>query len=352
MSNQKSEKSEKKRLGRGLDSLISSARSRALSVDAIRGAGLRVQRIPVDLLDPNPYQPRVEFDIVALNELVNSLREHGLMQPIIVRRNEDRYQIVAGERRWRASQELGWEAIDAVAIDADDRKMIEWALVENIQREQLGPIELARAFRRMNREFGQTQEEIARAVGMSRPNVSNTMRLLDLPELVQERVSRGTLTAGAARALLALQDPSMQLGLAEEIERSGMNVRDVEERVKQALQASLAAAAQSGNAPNPLNPGDSLSSLGSLGSLDSLGNRLGRMDPNQAALEREMSSLLGTRVAIRGTLERGRLQIHYHSSRELDLLIRRLRGEAPRFAPPHSSDSPDFFPSADTSDSL
>lgn len=298
---------EKKRLGRGLDSLINSARSRALSVDIIRSAGLRVQRIPVDLLDPNPYQPRVEFDIRSLNDLVDSLREHGLMQPIVVRRNEDRYQIVAGERRWRACQELGWEAIDAVAIDADDRKMIEWALVENIQREQLGPMELARAFRRMNREFGQTQEEIARAVGMSRPNVSNTMRLLDLPEAVQERVSRGTLSAGAARALLALPEPAVQIELAEEIEKSGMNVRDVEDRVKRAL---------SPRRPGPPEP------------------RTGRIDPNQAALEREMSSLLGTRLALRGTLDRGSLVIHYHSGRELDRLIRRLRGEAPRFEAP------------------
>ncbi|HMS15710.1 MAG TPA: ParB/RepB/Spo0J family partition protein [Planctomycetota bacterium] len=295
---------DKKRLGRGLDSLISSARSRALSVEVIRGAGLRVQRIPVDLLDPNPYQPRVEFRIEALNDLVNSLREHGLMQPIVVRRHEERFQIIAGERRWRASQELGWEMIDAVAIDADDRKMIEWALVENIQREQLGAMELARAFRQMNREFGQTQEEISKAVGMSRPSVANTMRLLDLPQEVQDRVSRGTLAPGAARALLALPQAEAQVELAEEIERTGLNVRGVEERVKKAMSPSRAAAV---SAPT---------------------------DANLTSLERELSTLLATRVAIKGTLSRGRLVLDFHSTRELDRLVRKLRGEAPRLAAP------------------
>jgi ParB family chromosome partitioning protein len=269
---------------------------------------LRIQRIPVELLDPNPYQPRLDFDVAALNELVNSLREHGLMQPIVVRRHEDRFQIIAGERRWRASQELGWDMIDAVAIDADDRKMIEWALVENVQREQLGPMELARAFRQMNREFGQTQEEIAKAVGMSRPNVANMIRLLDLAPAIQERVSRGTISAGAARALLGLPKAEDQARLADEIERLGMNVRAVEERVKQALSSK----------PKPLGAPPLPS------------------DPNQEALQRELASQLSTRVLIKGSLKAGRLQIDYHSSKELDRLVRRLRGEAPRLAPPEA----------------
>ena len=132
---------QKKRLGRSLESLISAARGQELNMDVVRSSGHRVQSVAVESVSPNPFQPRTEFAIEALNGLVESLRTHGLMQPIVVRKTGDRYEIVSGERRWRASRELGWDAIDAVVIQADDRRMLEWALVENIQREGLGPLE-------------------------------------------------------------------------------------------------------------------------------------------------------------------------------------------------------------------
>jgi len=263
--------------------------------------------VAVENVAPNPFQPRREFAIEALNGLVESLRTHGLMQPIVVRQSGDSYEIVAGERRWRASRELGWDSIDAVVIEADDRRMLEWALVENIQREGLGPLELARAFRQLAQEFSLTQEAVARAVGMSRPAVANFIRLLELPQSVQERVSRGTVSVGAARALLALGSAAEQEAAAQEIEGGALNVRQVEEFVRERTPGRRRKVAATGKAA---------------------------VDPNQRALAEELQELLGTKVSIQGSLKRGRLWIQFHSARELDRLVRRLRGEAPSLQEP------------------
>lgn len=302
---------EKRRLGRSLESLISAARGRELSMDVVQRSGHRVQSVVVESVVPNPFQPRKEFSIEALNDLIESLRTHGLMQPIVVRKSGSQHQIVAGERRWRASRELGWESIDAVVIEADDRRMLEWALVENIQRQGLGPLELAQAFRQLAREFGLTQEEVGRSVGMSRPAVANFMRLLELPPTVQERVSRGTVSMGAARALLALESVEEQETAAREIEERTLNVRQVEELVRErAPERRRKPAARKSDAP---------------------------IDPNQQALLEELQELLGTKVSIQGSLSRGRLWIQFHTARELDRLVRRLRGEAPRFEGPDNA---------------
>ena len=298
---------EKKRLGRSLESLISAARGRELSMDVVSRSGHRVQGVAVENVAPNPFQPRREFAIEALNGLVESLRTHGLMQPIVVRQSGDSYEIVAGERRWRASRELGWDSIDAVVIEADDRRMLEWALVENIQREGLGPLELARAFRQLAQEFSLTQEAVARAVGMSRPAVANFIRLLELPQSVQERVSRGTVSVGAARALLALGSAAEQEAAAQEIEGGALNVRQVEEFVRERTPGRRRKVAATGKVA---------------------------VDPNQRALAEELQELLGTKVSIQGSLKRGRLWIQFHSARELDRLVRRLRGEAPSLQEP------------------
>ena len=296
---------DKRRLGRSLESLITAARGRELSMDVVQRSGHRIQGVRVESISPNPFQPRTTFDVEALNELIASLRTHGLMQPIVVRSTEEGFELVAGERRWRACRELGWETIDAVVIDADDRRMLEWALVENIQRESLGPIEMAQAFRQMVHDFQATQEDVAKAVGMSRPAVANLLRLLELPEDVQQRVSRGTLSMGAARALLPLPGDA-QRTLAERIEREALNVRQVEDLVR----AQVAPASKPAPAQQPTKV---------------------EVDPNQLALVEELQDLLGTKVSIQGTLDRGRLWIQYHSARELDRLVRKLRGEAPRF---------------------
>ena len=306
---------EKKRLGRSLESLISAARGRELSMDVVSRSGHRVQGVAVENVAPNPFQPRREFAIEALNGLVESLRTHGLMQPIVVRQSGDSYEIVAGERRWRASRELGWDSIDAVVIEADDRRMLEWALVENIQREGLGPLELARAFRQLAQEFSLTQEAVARAVGMSRPAVANFIRLLELPQSVQERVSRGTVSVGAARALLALGSAAEQEAAAQEIEGGALNVHQVEEFVRERTPGRRRKVAATGKAA---------------------------VDPNQRALAEELQELLGTKVSIQGSLKRGRLWIQFHSARELDRLVRRLRGEAPSLQEPdEQAEEPD-----------
>ena len=306
---------EKKRLGRSLESLISAARGRELSMDVVSRSGHRVQGVAVENVAPNPFQPRREFAIEALNALVESLRTHGLMQPIVVRKAGDRHEIVAGERRWRASRELGWATIDAVVIEADDRRMLEWALVENIQREGLGPLELGQAFRQLAQGFGLTQEEVARAVGMSRPAVANFMRLLDLPKSVQDRVSRGTVSAGAARALLALGSAAEQEAAAREIEENSLNVRQVEEFVRKQSPSHRRKLAGKGKVA---------------------------ADPNQRALAEEIQELLGTKVSIQGSLNRGRLWIQFHSARELDRIVRRLRGDAPSLeGPGKQAEEPD-----------
>lgn len=299
---------DRKRLGRSLESLISAAQGRELSMDVIKRTGHRVQAVVAADITPNPFQPRKVFTLEALNELVESLRAHGLMQPIVVRRQEDRFELIAGERRWRASQELGWETIDAVVVEADDRKMLVWALVENIQRETLGPIELALGFKQLASDFGFTQAQVGRAVGVSRPAVANLVRLLELPDEVQESVSRGTISAGAARALLGLSSIEEQRELASHIETQGLNVRDVEKIVReQTTKKGKARRRPTNESP---------------------------VDPNQQALIEELQATLGTKVSLQGNLKSGRLWIRYHSARELDRLVRRLQGEAPSMESP------------------
>ena len=289
-------KDRERRLGRGLDSLISAARDQQLDAKDALAAGHQVQDIPIDGIKANPFQPRKTFPVEALNDLAESLRTHGLMQPIILRQVPTGYEIVAGERRWRAAQELGWERLQAVVIQADERKMIEWALVENIQRENLGPLELAASFQRLMTEFGLTQAQVARVVGMSRPSISNTMRLQELPGSVKDRIQRGAVSMGAARALLSLKKDGEREDLARRIEEEGLSVRDVE-RITQ--------------------PRDARS--------ESSNRKAQRRDPNLVALESEFQETLGSRVEMKGQLKRGRCVISWTSAGELDRLIARLR---------------------------
>lgn len=285
-----------KRLGRGLESLISSAREKTLNVDLIRKSGHRVQQVAVESLEPNPFQPRRDFSVESLNELVESLRSHGLLQPIIVRRTEGgTYQLIAGERRWRASRELGWETIDAVVVEADDSRMLIWALIENVQREQLGPLELANAYQEMSVRLQMSHDSIAQAVGKSRPTITNHLRLLDLPEPVRERVSRGTVSMGAARALLSIVDRNEQVKLSEMVERGLLNVRQLE-----------AISQKTAVSPQP--------------------ESLSQPDPNLVAIVEELQELLSTKVQVKGSLQQGRVQIPFRSARQLDALIKRLRG--------------------------
>ncbi len=214
-------------LGRGLDALI--------STDDVHTEGSStINEIAVDQIEPNPNQPRREFDPVALEELANSIKQLGIVQPITLRQiSENRFQIIAGERRWRASQLAGLKAIPAYIRTIDDENVMEMALVENIQREDLNAIEIALAYEQLLQKSGMTQEKVAAEVGKSRAAVANYLRLLKLPAQVQMALQKKEIDMGHARALLSLDSPSLQLKLFHEIQKNGYSVRKVEELCQQ-----------------------------------------------------------------------------------------------------------------------
>jgi len=214
-------------LGRGLGALIPSSPDAPSAV-----AGARFAEIPVAVIAPNPAQPRTHFDEEALTELVTSIREVGLLQPIVVRQTgPDAYELVMGERRLRAAKEAGLERIPAIVRDTGDDVMLRDALLENLHRQQLNPLEEAAAYAQLLEDFGTTHEELASRIGRSRSTISNTLRLLGLPPAVQRRVAAGVLSAGHARALLGLPSPEAIERMAERIVAEGMSVRAVEEAV-------------------------------------------------------------------------------------------------------------------------
>jgi ParB family chromosome partitioning protein len=250
-------------------------------------------------LEPNPYQPRSAIDPGRLAELQASIRASGIVQPILARRRGERYQIIAGERRWRAALALGLERVPVTLRDVADEQLLELALVENVQREELTPLEEAQAFQRLQSELGLTQEEIARRVGRDRTTIANTLRLLRLPRELHELLAKGALDAGHARALLALEAAEEQIALGREAARRGLSVREVERRVALA------------RAPR--------------------GSRSGaRKDPNTAAAEERLRRALGTRVEIARRGKAGAIRVRFRSEAELqrlfDLLLRAGRG--------------------------
>ena len=195
-------------------------------------AGARYEEIAVTAIIPNPRQPRRSFDEDALDELAESIRQVGLLQPVVVRAvRPGRYELVMGERRWRAAQRAGLTEIGAIVKQTQDDDLLRDALIENLHRQQLDPLEEAAAYQQLLDDFGATHEELARKIGRSRPHISNTLRLLNLPPAVQKRVAAGVLTAGHARALLSLEDPGAQDRLAHRIVAEGLSVRTVEELV-------------------------------------------------------------------------------------------------------------------------
>lgn len=210
-------------LGRGLDALFHNAASE------------EVRTVPIGKITPNRFQPRKHFDEDALAELSESVRQYGVLQPIVVRRTMTGYELVAGERRWRASQQAGLKEIPAVVRDYTDGEMTEIALIENLQRENLNPIEEAEAYKRLMEEFGLTQEEVARKIGRSRSLIANTLRLLNLPVGVQQHVSMGLLTTGQIRPILALPTEALQEEAAQTILEQELSARDAEEWVRRLM---------------------------------------------------------------------------------------------------------------------
>lgn len=219
-----------RRLGRGLDALFNTAPA------AVKESDSRLKELPIKQIRKNPFQPRIDFDQEQLKELRESLKASGLLQPITVRRSRDSadsYELIAGERRLRAATDLGWPTISAVIKDLDDRELLGLALVENLQRTDLNPVEEAEGYSRLISEFGHTQQTIASMVGRDRSTIANMLRILQLPQSIRQMLRDGLITIGHARPLLALTDEKRITDLANETVSKGLNARDVEQRVRE-----------------------------------------------------------------------------------------------------------------------
>lgn len=276
-------------LGRGLGALLPGS-------DMPANSGLA--EVPVRAITPNPLQPRGFFDEQALKELADSIREHGLIQPlIVVRSGEDQYTLIAGERRWRASQLAGLEVVPVVVKDAAPEQMLEMALVENIQRADLNPLEEALAYKQLAEEFGLTQDQIAQRVGKSRVAVANILRLLKLPEAIKARLADGLISEGHARALLAAADQATQQHLLSQIIKNNLSVRQTEELVRRQLDGQPAA---------------------------KKAHTAHRVSADSRALEDRMRRVLGTKVSLFRSKKGGTLVIHFYSEEELDSIYRRI----------------------------
>ncbi len=300
-------------LGRGLADLLGQARlaerpgavGGAAEGQRARGADGELAHLPLDLLQRGRYQPRLELHAETLAELADSIRAQGVVQPIVVRplgepdeRGVQRYEIIAGERRWRAAQQVGLAEIPAVIRRIPDEAAIAMALIENIQREDLNPLEEARGLERLITEFGLTHLQAAQAVGRSRAAVSNLLRLLELPAEVCERLVRGELEMGHARALLGLPYARSQTEVAALVARKGLSVRETESLVRRMIEPRKAAA----DSPAP------------------------EIDPNIQRLEDELAEKLGARVSIEHAhAGPGRVVIRYHNLEELDSILAHIR---------------------------
>jgi len=274
-----------------LDALLGSAATAdAPTIEAPEA----LTEIPVDQIEVNPRQPRKDFDPTALDELARSLRTTGMLQPVVVRRSlEGRWQLIAGERRWRAARQAGLDRIPAVVREATDAESLELALVENLLREDLNPLEEAEAYQQILTEFGWTQEQLAQRVGKDRSTIANSLRLLRLPRPIQDDLRAGRLTMGHARALLSLTDPAEQLKLRDEILKHEWSVRTTEEGVERRRLVPPVAR---------------------------------RRSPELVALEQAVQRALQTRVRLRGDERRGRIEITYASTDELNRLAAAILG--------------------------
>jgi ParB family chromosome partitioning protein len=290
-------------LGRGLDALLSDASAPVRPVQTEARDGLRL--LPVELLQRGQYQPRQDMREDSLEDLARSIKAQGLVQPIVVRplpgataAGETRYEIIAGERRWRAAQIAGMATVPVVVRQIPDSAVIAQSLIENIQRENLNPLEEAQAIQRLLGEFQLTHQEAADAIGRSRAAVSNLLRLLELGEQARSLLREGTLEMGHARALLAISDPRMQAEVANLVAKKDLSVRETERLVSRVVAGGQAA----GDKPR------------------------GRVDPDIQRLENDLSEKLGARVAIQhGAKGRGKLVINYTSLDELDGIIAHIQ---------------------------
>ena len=281
----------RKALGRGLNALLQTVESTAVGLE----------QLPLDRIDPSPFQPRRAFPEDSLRELADSIRASGVIQPIMARRSpaaEGRYQLVVGERRWRAARLAGLETVPAIIREVTDRDALELALTENLLRQDLNPLEVAHAYQALQDKYNLSHEQVAERLGVNRSSVTNTLRLLRLSPAVQEMLSKDEITYGHARALLGLASEAAQLQLASMAAKRGLSVRQVEEMV-------AASGAKSAGKKTVSK---------------------GQVDPNVRAAARELERTLGTRVKILGDGRRGKIEISYFSAQDLnriyDLIVR------------------------------
>ncbi len=292
----------KRGLGRGLDALLGTSKAAAAATpEEIKSDAMRT--LAIGLLQPGKYQPRTGMDADRLTELAESIKAQGVIQPIVVREiGKNKYEIIAGERRWRAAGQAGLAEVPVVLREVDDRAVIAMALIENIQREDLNPLEEALALSRLIDEFSLTHQQAAEAVGRSRAAVSNLLRLLELPEEIRKLLEDKKLEMGHARALLTLAAPAA-IALARDAADNGLSVREVERRAQQLAQGKIPA--KKAIAPAK------------------------KADADIASLERELSDRLGAKVAVQhGRGGRGKLVINYHGLDALEGILEKIRGRA------------------------
>ena len=302
-----------RRLGRGLEALLGRPLNPPNEPHVFTGEAEEprdgLMHLHVYEIENNPFQPRRDFDESALDELCQSLKEHGMLQPLVVRRHGERYQLIAGERRLRAAIKAGWQEVPAQIREADDRQMSEIAIVENLQRKDLNPLEKALSFQQYLERYGGTQDDLAGRLKIDRSTIANLIRLLELPEAIQLSVRSGALSQGHARALLPLGDEREQLEFARRIQEESLSVRAVEELVQQAI-------CRADHEP-----------LAVVGAEQPRSRRSRRASPQSAALEQELRTVLGTRVDLKQKPNgRGQIVVHFASSEEFDRLRAQLCG--------------------------
>ena len=286
----------KQALGKGLSALIN---TRVVNPAPSEELGERVQKLGLDLIIPSPLQPRVEFPAEHLHELVESIRERGIIQPLIVRKVDGRYELIAGERRWRAARELGLAEAPAIVREASDREVLELALIENLQREGLNPIEEASAYQRLSRDFGLTQEDISKRVGKSRASVANAMRLLDLDPDVQSLLKHDRISVGHAKILLSLKSHEEQKWLAEQVIRQGASVRVAEKLAAAHLaKTGRTNGRRKDNAPSTQ-----------------------ELAPAVKRVENLLTHRLSTRVVIHHGEKKGSIHIEYYGDKDLNRIL-------------------------------
>ncbi|MDD5668431.1 MAG: ParB/RepB/Spo0J family partition protein [Candidatus Omnitrophica bacterium] len=280
---------EKKALGKGISALIPPG--------AIEDNNVKITFLPIEKIKPNPYQPREDFNSQGMDDLVQSIKEKGIIQPVLVRRHGEHYELIAGERRYRAANMLNINELPAIIKDVDDKDSLELALIENIQRENLNPIEEAKAYHYLIEKFGLTQEKIAEVLGKSRAGIANFLRLLKLPLEVQKDIATGQLSIGHGKILLELDDTNRQRILSQEVISKLLSVRELEILIKK-------------EKPK--------------GSLTRWKNQ--QTDPYVRVIEDQLQQLLGTKVRIMKKKKRGHIKIEFYSQEDFDRIARKLGG--------------------------